>query len=120
VKSRERSAGGTRAGQLRLSLVRDGVTYAVNDDWFEDGMQRLEQRLPAGTRLVCCVTCLFSDYSPAGHGLTGIRCHRDAREQHLAVRFKLDYWPVPVTEVVPETYRCAEYQRRRPGVGCRG
>jgi hypothetical protein len=36
-------------------------------------------------QLVCCITCLFSDYSPAGHGLTGIRCHRGAKEQY---RFK--------------------------------
>ncbi len=105
---------------LSLSLVLDGVTYAVRDDWFEDGIQRLEESLPAGARLACCVTCLFSDYSPGGHGLTGIRCHRGAKDQYLAVRSKLDYWSVPVTEEVPETYLCGEYQRRIPGTGYRG
>jgi hypothetical protein len=45
--------------------------------------------------LACCVTCLYSDYSPGGHGLTGIRCHRGAKEQYLAVRKKADYWSVP-------------------------
>src|SRR4029077_16878681 len=50
------------AHPLTVSLVLDGVTYQVADDWFEDGVQRLERALPPGVRLVCCVTCLFSDY----------------------------------------------------------
>jgi hypothetical protein len=105
---------------LHLSLALAGVTYEVTDEWFEEGVQRLEAALPAGTTLVCCVTCLYSDYSPGGHGLTGIRCHRGATEQYLAVRKKADYWGVPVTEEVPETYLCSEYQRRIPGTGYRG
>ena len=108
------------AHPLTLSLALDGVTHQVADDWFEDGIQRLERALPPGALLVCCVTCLFSDYSPGGHGLTGIRCHRAAKEQYLAVRSKADYWPIPVTEEVPETYLCEEYQRRIPGTGYRG
>lgn len=108
------------AHPLTVSLVLDGITYQVSDDWFEGGVQCLERALPPGTQLVCCFTCLFSDYWPAGHGLTGIRCHRGAKEQYLAVRSKADYWPVPVTEEVPETYLCGEYQRRIPGTGYRG
>jgi len=105
---------------LTLALVLDNVPFQVGEDWFEDGVQRLEQALPPGIQLVCCVTCLFSDYSPGGHGLTGMRCHRGSKEQYLAVRSKADYWPVPVTEEVPETYLCSEYQRRVPGTGYRG
>jgi Family of unknown function (DUF6304) len=105
---------------LRLSAVLNGVTYQVTDDWLEGGVQRLEHALPSGTHLVCCATCLFSDYSPGGHGLTGIRCHRGAKDQYLAVRSKADYWSVAVTEEVPETYLCEEYQRRVPGTGYRG
>jgi hypothetical protein len=105
---------------LRLSLGFRGARYQVADDWFEGGIQRLERALPSGAQLQCCVTCLFSDYSPGGHGLTGIRCHREAKDQYLAVRSKQDYWPVPVTEEVPETYSCAEYRRRIPGTGYRG
>ena len=108
------------AHTLTLSMVLDGVTYEVADDWFEDGIQRLERALPRGALLVCCVTCLFSDYSPGGHGLTGICCHRGAKEQYLAVGSKADYWAVPVTEEVPETYLCEEYKRRIPGTGYRG
>lgn len=105
---------------LRLSIELDGTSYALSHEWFEDGVQRLEATLPTDTRLTCCVTCLYSDYSPGGHGLMGMRCHRDAREQYLAVRSKADYWGVPVTEEVPETYLCPEYERRIPGTGYRG
>ena len=109
-----------RGHRLRLSLVLDGVCCQVTDDWFEGGLPRLERAMPPGAQLMCCVTCLFSDYSPGGHGLTGIRCHRGAKDQYLGVRSKADYWSVPVTEEVPETYLCEEYQRRIPGTGYRG
>jgi hypothetical protein len=115
---RERSPAAPR--NLTLSLVLDGTVHAVSDDWFEDGILRLEQSMPAGTHLICCATCLFSDYSPAGHGLTGMRCHRGAKDRYLAVSSKRDYWSVPVTEEVPETYLCDEYERRIPGTGYRG
>jgi hypothetical protein len=106
--------------ELSLSLVLDAVPYQVTDDLFLEGVLRLEQALPPGAQLACCATCLFSDYSPDGRGLTGIRCHRDAKDQYLAVRSKRDYRSVPVTEDVPETYLCDEYQRRVPGTGYRG
>ena len=105
---------------LRLAMSVDVATYEVADEWFEDGMRRLGAALPSGTGLVCCSTCLFSDYSPAGHGLIGICCHRDAKARYLAVRSKFDYFAVPVTEEVPETYLCPDYQPRVPGTGYRG
>lgn len=105
---------------LTLAITVDDTGFTVVDDCFEAGIQRLESLLPAGTRLRCCVTCLYSDYSPTGRGITGMRCHRNAREQYLAVRTKADYWNVPVTEEVLETYVCAEYRRRVPGTGYRG
>ena len=105
-----------RAGELYDCVLSGDLpcTLAVGEQ------HRLEQALPPGAQLACCATCLFSDYSPGGHGLTGIRCHRDAKDQYLAVRSKRDYWSVPVTEDVPETYLCDEYQRRVPGTGYRG
>jgi hypothetical protein len=105
---------------LQLATTVRGQRFEVTDDWFEDGVLRLEGAVPAPVRLVCCVTCQLSDYSPLGHGLMGMRCHRDAKQQYLAVRSKQDYWNVPVTEEVPETYRCPQYQRRVPGTGYRG
>ena len=66
------------------------------------------------------MTSLYSDYSPGGHGLTAMQCHGDAKIQYLAVRSKADYWSVPVTEDVIETYKCDEYARRTPGTGYGG
>jgi hypothetical protein len=106
---------------LHLSLMVADQRCDVDDDWFEDGVLRLDQAArDVGARLVCCATCLYSDYSPAGHGLMGMRCHRGAKAQYLAVRAKLDYWSVPVAEDVMETYLCPEYERRIPGTGYRG
>jgi Family of unknown function (DUF6304) len=105
---------------LQLTTTIGGERFEVTDDWFEDGLLRLDKALPSEVRLVCCVTCLFSDYSPGGHGLMGMRCHRDAKQQYLAVESKHDYWSVPVTEEVMETYLCPQYQRRIPGTGYRG
>jgi Family of unknown function (DUF6304) len=105
---------------LTLTVEVDGTGVEVADDWFEGGMLRLDALMPGSSRLRCCVTCLYSDYSPGGHGLMGMSCHRDVKEQYLAVRSKSDYWPVPVTEVVMETYVCREYERRVPGTGYRG
>lgn len=108
------------SGFLTLSCIVEGERYEIVDSSFEDGLQHLERLLPDGVTLRACVTCLLSDYSPAGSGLLGMRCHRGARDQYLAVRSKADYWPVPVTEEVPETYLCGEYERRVPGTGYRG
>ncbi len=66
------------------------------------------------------MTCQFSDYSPYGHGLMGMRCHRGAKEQYLAVRSKDDYFSVPKTEEVMETHSCAEFELRTRGTGYRG
>jgi Family of unknown function (DUF6304) len=100
---------------LRLSCVLDGLERAVTDDWFEDGLLSLEAALPPGLCLRACITCLYGGYSPDGHGLSGMRCHRDAKEQYLSVRSAEEYWHVPVTEDVLETYLCPEYERRVAG-----
>lgn len=105
---------------LELSVDVQGETFRVTDEWFEDGLLGLAAALPSGVELIACITCLFSDYSPGGHGLTGMSCHRDAKVRYLAVRGKADYWDVPVTEEVPEFYLCPEYQHRVPGTGYRG
>lgn len=104
---------------MRLSTTIDATDHVVVDDWFEDGLLHLGEALRPD-RLRCCMTCLYSDYSPAGHGLMGMRCHRDAGDDYLKVRNKAGYWPVPVTEEVPETYLCDQYRVRVPGTGYRG
>ena len=49
-------------------------------------------------------------FREGGHGLLGMRCHRNAKQQYLAVRSKPEYWRVPVTEEVMETHHCDELQ----------
>ena len=105
---------------LRLSITIDGTEHAADGGWFEDCLADIAAALPAETRLTNCFTCLYSDYFPAGHPMTGMSCHRDAKPEYLAVRSKHDYWSVPVTEFVPETHLCDDYQRRVPGTGYRG
>lgn len=105
---------------MHLSLTLDGATYETGCDALETGLPRLAAALPPDAGLVCCFTCLYSHYSPGSSGAMGIACHRDAEEQYLAARSKSDMWSVPVTEVVPETYLCPQYQRRVAGAGYRG
>lgn len=97
---------------LTLTAVVAGITYEAVDERFEGGLAGLERQFPADVRLVSCITCLYSGYSPQGHGLLGMRCHRDAKAQYLAARSKHDFWHVPWTEEVPETYLCPEYAPR--------
>ncbi len=122
------------AGMLDLDMALDGgpaplttATLRVGEEVYSHSqVEILEGVLGALAQLArphlweCCLTCGLSDYSPGGQGLMGMRCHRDAREQYLAVRTKADYWPVPVTEEVPEFYRCSAYELRIPGTGYRG
>jgi Family of unknown function (DUF6304) len=91
-----------RAGILRLTCVLDGAEVTVTDDWFEDGLIALESALPDGHRIVACITCGYAVHSPTGHGLSGMRCCRDA--DVAGVR--------GVTEEVLETYLCTSFRRR--------
>lgn len=122
LRGGDQAPGGSSAPSLGLSVDLASTTFhtTLREAYFEDGLLGLEAGLPEPTRLVCCLTCQYSDYSPGGNGLTGMRCHRDAKEQYLAVRSKGDYWDVPVTESVPEFYLCPEYEPRVAGTGYRG
>ncbi len=105
---------------LRLRMVVDGETVEAAADRFEEALPRLELRLPHGMTVMCCYTCLYSDYSPLGHGIFDMDCHRGAKEQYLAVKSKREYFRVPRTEEVMEIHLCPDYERRIPGTGYRG
>jgi Family of unknown function (DUF6304) len=119
---RSTSRGWLDRETLAISLELPSGTYEARtgEGCFEDGLLQLGRALPPGTRVQCCLTCRLSDYSPYGTGLTGMRCHRDARAQYLAVRGKADYVAVPLTEDVPEFYCCPQWEPRVPGTGYRG
>lgn len=107
--------------QLRLSVGADSFqTRLINDD-IEVALLDLESALPQNTYLKCCFFCNFSDYSPYGKNAYGdMACHRNNKQEYLAVQTKRDYFAVPVTETVQETYLCPEFEKRKKGTGYRG
>ena len=111
---------GTYEAVIDAEMTTDQGTVANTQE------ERLEEVLGAlvpqlgEVKWECCLTCGLSDYSPGGNGVMGMRCHRDAGGQYLSVQSKMEYWGVPVTEEVPEFYRCDQYEQRRPGTGYRG
>lgn len=111
---------GVREPIVGARLTVDGVEYSQEREEILEGVLGDLARQIEPLLWECCLTCLLSDYSPGGVDLMGMRCHRDARSRYLAVRSKRDYWGVPVTEEVPEFYRCGSYERRIPGTGYRG
>jgi hypothetical protein len=110
---------GDNVPRLRLGMEIRGTRFEVVDNWFDDGMSKLEEVLPTGTSLVCCFTCLYSDYPPGRQGLMGMLCFRDAKKRYLKALGKA-IQHVPITEIVMETYMCLEYRCRIPGTGYRG
>jgi hypothetical protein len=110
---------------LRLSLLVGGGLFegSGRSGWFEDELLEIQAALPEGAYVKACINCAFSDYSPYGHGLFGwLACFRDNKDEYLSVRSKADLFRVwdTLTELVQETYLCAEFRRRRPGSGYRG
>ena len=104
----------------RVTLTVDGIEYEhEQEEVFEVVLGAVVAQMQPRT-WQCCLTCLLSDYSPGGQDFMGMRCHRGAREAYLAARTKWEYWAVPVTEEVPEFYRCPSYETRVPGTGYRG
>jgi hypothetical protein len=111
--------------QLRILLEYGGRQYTGpgTSGWFEDELLGIQAQLPEGVFIKACINCLYSDYSPYGHGLFGyLMCFRNLKEEYLRVTSKDEFWSVHGREdrLVQETYICAEFQRRVPGTGYRG
>jgi Family of unknown function (DUF6304) len=112
---------------IHVALVLGDKRFEASQWSFESALVNLERLLPDNVRLVCCLTCQYSDYNPyGGQGLIGMQCYRDVKDQYLGVAApgrwvdKHVFAKVPVTEEVPEPYVCPEYERRVPGMGYRG
>ena len=89
----------------------------------EDELLEIQSQLPPDVYMKTCINCLYSDYSPAGHGAFGcMLCFRNLKSEYLAVKTKSDFWPVlNCTDIcVQETYLCPEFTRRIRGTGYRG
>ncbi len=92
-------------------------------DLFEDALADIQHQLPAGTRLMACLTCAWSDFSAGNVALFGgMACFRDVKEAYREVRTKFglyDIW-AQRTEFVQETHLCDEFEDRPPDTGYRG
>lgn len=120
-----RGNGALTSEELLLTLHHGSQAYSGSgkSGWFEGELSELHTRLPEGTHIKSCFTCLYSDYSVYGHGLFGwMLCFRNVRQEYLRVRSKDDYFDVMDRHErrVQEMYLCPAYQRRIPGTGYRG
>lgn len=115
--------------RLKVSLAVSGQNYSSEGKtgWFEGEMLDLQGRLPPGTFMKACINCAFSDYSPYGHGLSGMICFRANKAGYLALPSGEDFDKDPyfdvmdtVSEMVQETHLCPEFEKRVPGTGYRG
>ena len=92
------ATGRRGAEELTLSLAMPGgklVTSTRPHGSFEDALAGIQRQLPRGTRLKACISCAFSDYSPAGSGLSGsLACFRDNKAAYLEVSGKRDLFQV--------------------------
>ncbi|HET9111092.1 MAG TPA: DUF6304 family protein, partial [Ktedonobacterales bacterium] len=105
--------GGIDRETLHLCLSFGDVTLWSKgaSGYFEDELLDIQQALPEGTYLQACITCAFSDYLPAGHGLFGsLACFRDNKAAYRQVTGKRGLFAIwnTMTEFVQETYLCPE------------
>lgn len=112
-----------QALSLVLSFGQQRFASSGSKGWFEDELLDIQQQLPEGVYLKACINCLYSDYSPLGHGSFGqMRCFRNLKREYLNVQSKVDFWSLHdrYQRLVQETYLCEEFERRVPGTGYRG
>lgn len=119
------SNGGIDREILRLALTYSNVRIVSSgrNGSFEDELVDIERQLPEGVHIKACFGCLYSDYSPYGHGLFGdMLCFRNLKAEYLRVRSKTEFWEIHGREdrLVQETYLCPEFAVRVPGTGYRG
>jgi hypothetical protein len=117
--------GGLDREQLRIVLEYDGQRFVGpgTSGWFEDELLAIQSQLPEGVYIKACINCLYSDYSPYGHGLFGcMMCFRNLKAEYLKVTTKKEFWSIHGRQdrFVQETYLCPEFERRIPGTGYRG
>lgn len=89
--------GGIDRKELRLVLEFDGHTFSSpgTSGWFEDELLAIQSQLPEGVFVKACINCLYSDYSPYGHGLFGcMMCFRNIKSEYVKVTTKEEFWSV--------------------------
>jgi len=109
--------------RLRLTTKHGEFVGSGKSGWFEDELLEIQSQLPEAVYMQACINCLYSDYSPYGHGAFGYMiCFRNLKSEYLAVKSKDDFWAVHncYDRIVQETFVCPEFARRVPGTGYRG
>lgn len=117
--------GGRDRQELLLCLEVNEQSFAGSgiSGWFEDELIEIQDQLPGDTYIRACINCLYSDYSPYGHGLFGcMMCFRNLKQEYLKIQSKDEFWSVHdrFDRMVQETYLCPEFKRRILGTGYRG
>jgi hypothetical protein len=111
--------------QLSIALEYDNQRFVSpgTSGWFEDELLEIQKQMPEGVFMKACINCMYSDYSPYGHGLFGfMMCFRNVKAEYVQVRTKDGFWSVHdrYDRMVQETFLCTEFERRIPGTGYRG
>ena len=117
--------GGLDHEQLLIVLKYNGrkVAGSGKSGCFEDELNEIQNQLPDGVYMRACINCLYSDYSPYGHGVFGyMMCFRNLKEEYLKVTSKDEFWSIHdrYDRLVQETYLCPDFKRRVCGTGYRG
>ena len=108
---------------LTLHFGRQSFSSTGKSGYFEDELLSIHQQLPNDTYIKACINCLYSAYSPYGHGLFGcMLCFRNRKGDYLKIQSKGDFWGIHdhFERQVQETYLCPEFQLRVSGIGYRG
>jgi len=111
--------------EIHITLICDRGEFrgSGQSGWFEDELLEIQAQLPESIYMKACINCLYSDYSPYGHGtFGGMMCYRNLKAEYIKVKTKDDFWPIHGLQdrFVQETFLCPEFERRVPGTGYRG
>ena len=108
------TAGAQLAAMLHCRLLLAGAPVATTrpHGFFEDALADIQRQMPRDIVLKACISCAYSDYHPAGSGLSGsLACFRDNKAAYLQVSGKRELFQVwdTRTEFVRETHLCPHY-----------
>jgi len=117
--------GGLDDERVSLSLDYEGNSYTGSGSggWWEGELMEIQAQLPMGVHFRTCIGCLYSDYTPYGHGSFGyMMCFRNLKAEYRRVKTKDEFWSVHdrYDRLVQEIHWCEEFAKRIPGTGYRG
>ncbi|MFD3518112.1 DUF6304 family protein [Streptomyces sp. NPDC058657] len=116
-------AGGPGPDRLHLGLALyfDGAQYesGLAASGFAAALADIQRQLSPGSYLKSCLSCAFSDYSPATATplFGGLGCFRDAKDAYRAAEGAEGVallWDRRAGSV-QETHRCPDFERRPDG-----